>query len=57
LKPSDFEQIKLPLIKPEIQSKIASKIQLSHQLRKESKSLLEQAKAMVEKEIETYATQ
>ena len=52
LKPSDFEKFKIPLIKPEIQSQIAQKIQESHRLRKESKELLEEAKRNVEYEIE-----
>lgn len=52
LKPSDFETIKLPLIAKSIQEQIASKIEESHRLRKESKALLEQAKKMVEDEIE-----
>lgn len=52
LKPSDFEQFKIPLIKPLIQKQIAEKIQESHRLRKESKDLLEEAKRKVEEEIE-----
>ncbi len=52
LKPSDFEKFKIPLIKQSIQSKIAEKITKSHQLRKESKELLELAKTKVEQEIE-----
>jgi restriction endonuclease S subunit len=52
LKPSDFEKFKLPLIRPEIQQEIAEKITRSHQLRKESKGLLEEAKRRVEEEIE-----
>ena len=52
LKPSDFEKFKIPLIKPEIQKRIADKIQRSHKLRKESKELLELAKRKVEEEIE-----
>ncbi len=55
LKPSDFEKIKLPLIKETIQTKIAEKIKESFQLRKESKELLEKAKKMVEDEIEKEA--
>ncbi|OGH86415.1 MAG: hypothetical protein A2493_01200 [Candidatus Magasanikbacteria bacterium RIFOXYC12_FULL_33_11] len=43
---------KIPLIKPSIQKQIAEKIQESHRLRKESKELLEEAKRMVEEEIE-----
>lgn len=52
IKDEDILNLKLPLISPSIQSQIASKIQLSHQLRKESRLLLEQAKMMVESEIE-----
>lgn len=52
LKPSDFETFKIPLIKPEIQKKIAEKIQESHKLRKDSKELLELAKRAVEIAIE-----
>jgi restriction endonuclease S subunit len=52
LKPSDFETFKIPLINPAIQAQIASKIQESHKLRKESKELLEKAKRRVEEEIE-----
>jgi len=52
LKPSDFESIKIPLIKPLTQIQIAEKIQESHRLRKESKELLEEAKRKVEDEIE-----
>ena len=52
LKPTDFEKIKIPLISPEIQQKIAANIQQSHQLRKSSKELLELAKSKVEAEIE-----
>jgi len=52
LKPSDFEKFKIPLLKSEIQEKIAEKVNLSHKLRKESKDLLEEAKRRVEEEIE-----
>jgi len=55
LKPSDFETFKIPLIRKEIQEQIAEKITESHRLRTESKSLLEQAKRMVEAEIERAA--
>lgn len=47
-----LKEIKIPLIKPEIQKEIAEKIELSHKLRKESKELLELAKRKVEEEIE-----
>jgi restriction endonuclease S subunit len=52
LKPSDFENLKIPLLKTEIQKQISQKIEQSHRLRKESKELLEQAKKIVEEEIE-----
>ncbi len=52
LKPSDFEKFKIPLIKSSIQTKISNKITQSHQLRAESKELLECAKLKVEQEIE-----
>ncbi len=52
LKPSDFEKIKLPLINSELQKEISDKIKESFKLRNESKELLEQAKKMVEDEIE-----
>jgi restriction endonuclease S subunit len=44
--------LKIPLIKPEIQKQIADKIIESHKLRKESKELLETAKRAVEIAIE-----
>jgi restriction endonuclease S subunit len=49
---TELELIKIPLIKESIQNQIAKKIQESHRLRKESKSLLEDAKRKVEEEIE-----
>jgi restriction endonuclease S subunit len=52
LKPSDFEKIKIPLINSELQKEISDKIKESFKLRNESKELLEQAKKMVEDEIE-----
>ena len=52
LKPSDFEKIKISLIKSRVQKQIAEKIQESHKLREESKNLLEKAKRKVEQEIE-----
>ena len=52
LKPSDFEKIKIPLIKKNIQQKIAKNIQESHSLRKESEELLNLAKKKIEREIE-----
>ncbi|MCA9351703.1 restriction endonuclease subunit S [Patescibacteria group bacterium] len=52
LKPSDFESFRIPLLSKSLQEKIARKITESHQLRKESRELLEKAKRMVEEEIE-----
>ncbi len=52
IKDEDILNLKIPLIKPQTQTKIAQKIQESHKLRKESKELLEQAKRKVEEEIE-----
>lgn len=47
-----LQKLKLPLIDPQIQQLISSKVQESFKLRNESKQLLEQAKKMVEDEIE-----
>jgi len=47
-----IKNMPIPLINPKIQTQIAEKIQESHQLRKESKELLEMAKRKVEEEIE-----
>jgi len=52
IKDEDILSLKIPLIKPQIQTKIAEKIKESHKLRKESKELLEEAKRKVEEEIE-----
>lgn len=52
LKPSDFEKLKIPLIKEGSQKQIDEKMRESHELRKESKDLLESAKEKVEAEIE-----
>ena len=54
---NSFEQIKISLIKPEIQKQISAKIQLSYKLRKESKELLEESKRKVEEEIEKKGKQ
>ena len=47
-----LQKLKLPLIDPQIQQLISAKVQESFKLRNESKQLLEQAKKMVEDEIE-----
>jgi len=52
IKDDDILNLKIPLIKKQIQQEIADKIQESHKLRKESKELLETAKKKVEEEIE-----
>ena len=48
----EFEQLIVPLIDIKVQKEIANLIQDSFKLRKESEKLLEDAKLMVEKEIE-----
>ena len=52
LKPDDFGKIKIPLIQPDIQNKIADNITQSHRLREHSKQLLGTAKHAVETAIE-----
>ena len=52
IKDEDILNLPLPLLPESIQSLIAEKIQKSFDLRKQSKQLLEQAKRMVEEEIE-----
>lgn len=47
-----LQRIKLPLLDPKVQQLISDKVQESFKLRNESKQLLEQAKQMVEDEIE-----
>lgn len=51
-KPSEIEQVIIPKLPKSIQNEISSKIQKSFALKAESKRLLEEAKMMVEKEIE-----
>ena len=51
-KPDDIKKVLIPLLPESIQALIAEKIQKSFDLRKQSKQLLEQAKRMVEEEIE-----
>lgn len=48
----EFEQIPIPLIRPEVQAEIAQHIQHSFALRKEASQLLEEAKLSVERAIE-----
>ncbi len=52
LKPSDFEQFKIPLLSADLQTRLADKITQSHHLRQEAKNLLEKAKRKVEEWIE-----
>ena len=51
-KPSEIEQVIIPKLPMSIQNDISSKIQKSFVLKAESKRLLEEAKIMVEQEIE-----
>lgn len=51
-KPSDIENVIIPILPDQIQTKIASLIQQSFECKAQSKQLLEDAKRMVESEIE-----
>ena len=51
-KPSDIENVIIPILPEQIQKKIASLIQQSFECKAQSKQLLEDAKRMVEEEIE-----
>lgn len=51
-KPSEIEQVIIPKLPMPIQETISARIQESFALKAESKRLLEEAKMMVEKEIE-----
>lgn len=51
-KPSEIEQVIIPKLPKPIQKTISAKIQESFALKKESKRLLDEAKMMVEREIE-----
>lgn len=51
-KPSEIEQVIIPKLPMPIQETISAKIQESFALKTESKRLLEEAKMMVEREIE-----
>lgn len=53
-KPSDIEKVIIPKLPKPVQQTIASKIQESFKLRADSKRLLEEAKRMVEAEIEKH---
>ena len=52
LYPCDIEKFIIPLVNPATQESIAAKIQKSFALKAESKRLLDEAKRMIEKEIE-----
>ena len=51
-KPSEIENVVIPILPMQIQQEIADKIKSSFKLRKESQQLLNEAKQMVEEEIE-----
>lgn len=53
-KPSEIENVVIPILPMQIQQEIANKIRSSFKLRKESKYLLDEAKRMVEMAIEWY---
>jgi len=52
-KPSEIEQVVIPILPMPIQKELSEKVQRSFALRKESKHLLEEAKKMVENAIES----
>lgn len=54
-KPSEIENIVIPILPMQIQQEIADKIRSSFKLRKESQHLLDEAKRMVEVAIESIA--
>ena len=54
-KPSEIEQVVIPILPPDIQQKLSEQVSKSFALRREAKSLLEQAKLMVEQTIENPA--
>ena len=51
-KPSDVEQVIIPKLPKSIQQTISAKIRICFALKAESKKLLDEAKKMVEREIE-----
>lgn len=51
-KPSDVEQVIIPKLPKSIQQTISAKIRICFALKAESKKLLDEAKIMVEREIE-----
>ena len=52
LKPEQIKKLKIPILPPETQQKIASLVQQSHEARKKAKELLEESKRKVEIAIE-----
>ncbi|MCG2717328.1 MAG: restriction endonuclease subunit S [Nanoarchaeota archaeon] len=51
-KPEQIKRLKIPILPPESQQKIASLVQQSHEARRKAKELLEEAKQKVEEMIE-----
>jgi restriction endonuclease S subunit len=51
-KPEQVKKLKIPILPPKTQQKIASLVQQSHEARKKAKELLEKAKRAVEIAVE-----
>lgn len=54
-KPSEIEQVVIPILPPDIQQKLSEQVSKSFALRREAGALLAEAKAMVERAIEATA--
>ena len=54
-KPSEIEQVIIPILPPNIQQKLSEQLSKSFELRREAEALLVEAKAMVERAIEATA--
>lgn len=54
-KPSEIEQVIIPILPPNIQQKLSEQLSKSFELRREAEALLVEAKAMVERAIEPTA--
>lgn len=54
-KPSEIEQVIIPILPPDIQQKLSEQVSQSFVLRREAEALLTEAKAMVERAIEATA--
>lgn len=54
-KPSEIEQVVIPILPVHIQQKLSERVSKSFALRRESKTLLDKAKLMVEQTIEHFA--